>query len=78
MTKRLPDAAHNYSKRELEMCEFANNIANFAHLLKKVDFYAIVDHLYLTHIIKSRVEPATTRIKRLLEVLNSYSVICTI
>ena len=46
---------------------------SFAHLLKKVDLDAIVDYLALTHIIKSKAEPATTRIKRLLEVLSSYS-----
>ena len=43
------------------------------HLLKRVDFYAIVDHLALTHITKSKAEMTTTRIKRLLEILNSYS-----
>ena len=48
---------------ELELCGLAINIANFAHLLKRVDFDAIVDHLALTHIIKSKAEPATTRIK---------------
>ena len=41
--------------------------------LKRVDFDAIVDHLSLTHIIKSKAEPATTRIKRLLELISSYS-----
>ena len=46
---------------------------SFAHLLKRVDFDAIVDHLALVHIIKSKTEPATTRIKRLLEVLSVYS-----
>ena len=29
---------------ELEMCGLAMNIATFLHLLKKVDFNAIVDH----------------------------------
>ena len=43
------------------------------HLLKRVDFDAIVDHLALTHIIKSKVELATTRIKRFLELISSYS-----
>ena len=38
-----------------------------------VDFDVIVEHPALTHIIKSKVEPATTIIKRLLELLNSYS-----
>ena len=49
------------------------NIASFSHLLKRVDFIAIVDHLALTHIIKSKAEPATPRIKRLLELISSYS-----
>ena len=33
----------------------------------------IVDHLALTHIIKCKAEPATPRIKRLLELISSYS-----
>ena len=45
----------------------------FSHLLKRVNFDAIVDHLSLTHIMKSKTEPTTTRIKRLLELLSSYS-----
>ena len=49
------------------------NIASFVHLLKKVDFHAVVDHLAITHIIKSKIELVTTRIKRLLELLSSYS-----
>ena len=55
------------------MCGLAINIASFIHLLKRVDFNAIVDYLALTHIIKSKAEPTTTRIKRLLKVLSSYS-----
>ena len=62
-SKRLPEAAKIYSITELELCGLAINIASFAHLLKRVDFDAIVDHLALTHIIKSKAEPATTRIK---------------
>ena len=62
-SKRLPEAAKNYSITELELCGLAINIASFAHLLKRVDFDAIVDHLALIHIIKSKAEPATTRIK---------------
>ena len=58
---------------ELELCGLTINIASFSHLLKRVDFEAMVDHLDLTHIIKSKVEPATTRIKRLLELISSYS-----
>ena len=73
VSTRLPEAAHNYSITELEMCGLAINIASFAHLLRKVDFDAVVHHLAITQIIRIKVEPATTRIKRLLEVLNSYS-----
>ena len=55
------------------MCGLAINIAIFVHLLRKVDFNAIVDHLAITHIMRSKVEPATARMKTLLEVLSSYS-----
>ena len=72
-SKRLPEAAQNYSIAELEMCGLVINIASFAHLLRKVDFDAVVDHLAIMQIMRSKVEPATTRIKRLLEVLSSYS-----
>ena len=44
-SKRLPEAARNYSKTELELCGLAINITSFSHLLKRVDFDAIVDHL---------------------------------
>ena len=72
-SKGLPEAAENYSITELEQCGLAINIASFFHLLKRVDFDAIVDHLSLTHIIKSKTEPVTIRIKRLLELDSSYS-----
>ena len=72
-SKGLPEAAKSYSITELELCGLAINIASFSHLLKRVDFDAIVDHFALMHIIKSKMEPATTRIKRLLELISSYS-----
>ena len=72
-SKRMPEAAKNYSITELEMCGLAMNIATFLHLLKKVDFDAIVDHLAITDIMRSNAEPATTRIKRLLELSSPYS-----
>ena len=52
---------------------FSYKHSQFSHLLKRVDFDAIVDHLALIHIIKNKAEPATARIKRLLELINSYS-----
>ena len=72
-SKRLPEAAKSYSITELELCSLALNIASFSHLLKRVDFDGIVDHLALTHIIKSKTEPAMMRIKRLFELISSYS-----
>ena len=48
---------------KLELYTLAINIASFSHLLKGVDFDAIMDHLPLTHIIKSKAESATIRIK---------------
>ena len=73
VSKRMPEAAKNYSITELEMCGLAINITSFAHLLKRVDFDAVVDHLAIAHIMKSKMEPATNRIKRLLEIVSSYS-----
>ena len=72
-SKRLPEAAKSYSITELELCGLAFNIASFSHLHKIVDFDVIIDHLALMHIIKSKTEPVTTRIKRLLELISSYS-----
>ena len=72
-SKRLPEAVRSYLITKLELCGLTINIASFFHLLKRVDFDAIVDHLALTHIIKSKAEPATTRIKRMLEFISSYS-----
>ena len=72
-SKRMPKAVRNYSITELEMCSLTINIASFAHLLKRVDFDAVVDHLAITHIMKNKTEPATNRIKRLLDILSSFS-----
>ena len=72
-SKRLPKAVRGYSITELELCGLAVSIASFSHLLKRIHSNAIVDHLALIHIIKSKAELITTRIKRLLELISSYS-----
>ena len=72
-SKRMPEAEKSYSITELEMCGLAINIASFAHLLKRVNFDAVVGHLAIVHIMKSKAEPASNRIKRLLEILSAYS-----
>ena len=62
-SKRLPEAARNFSITELEMCSLVINIASFTHLLKGVDFNAIVDHLALMYIIQCKEKLTTTRKK---------------
>ena len=69
----MPEAAKNYSITELEMYGLAINITSFTHLLKRVDFDIVLDRLAITHIMRSKMEPATNRIKRLLEILSPYS-----
>ena len=72
-TKDYQKLQKNYSFTELELCRLGINLARFSHMLKRVDVDTIVDHLSLTHIIKSKAEPATIKIKRLLELISSYS-----
>ena len=55
MSKRPPEAARNYLITELELCSLAINIISFSHLLKRVDFDAVLSHSALTCIIKSKV-----------------------
>ena len=57
-SKRMLEAAKNYSITELEICKLAMNIATFLHLLKKVDFDTVVDHFAITHIMRSKAEPS--------------------
>ena len=70
-SKRLPVVAESITLQNL-ICGLAIDIAGLYHLLKRVDFDAIVNHLVLTNNIKSKVEPTTIRIKRLLELLSTY------
>ena len=73
VSKRMPEAAKNYLITELDVCSLAINIMTFSHLLKKVDFDAVVDHLDIMHSMGSKAEPATVRVKRLIELLSPYS-----
>ena len=43
------------------------------NLLKHREFDAAVDHVAVAQIMKAKTEPATTRIKRLLDTLSAYS-----
>ena len=66
-SKGTPEAAKNYPITELAMCGVAINITSLAHLLKRVDFDAIVDHLAIMHVMKGKMKPTMKRIKRWLE-----------
>ena len=61
----------NYSIAELELLSLYVNISQISHLLSKVDFDCTVDHLALTYIMKSKIEPASVRNKGLLNVLSA-------
>ena len=71
-SKRLPEAAQNYSITELEMCGLAINFASFTHLLIKVDFNATMDHLALTHIIKSKGRTSCNENKKAIRAFKFY------
>ena len=72
-SKRLQEAMRSYSIKELELCALAINVPSFFPFVQKSRFLCNYYHLSLTHIIKSKAEPATIRIKRLLELISSYS-----
>ena len=67
----MPEAAKNYSITELEMCGLAMNIATFLHLLKKVDFDAIVDHLAITHIMKKQSRTSDNQNQKIVGIIKS-------
>ena len=68
----LPLVLVNYSITELELLYFCVNISQFKHLLAKVDSDCTADNLAFTYIMKSKTEPVSARIKRLLDVLTAY------
>ncbi len=72
-SKRLPNACLNYSVSELEFFGVLLNVLSFKHLLKGCVFDVIVDHSPLVQILKSKNEPCTPRIKKILERLSEFS-----
>ena len=72
-SKTLPEVCMQYSATELEMTGLLVNMNLWKNLLKHREFDAAVDHVAVTHILKAKTEPATTRIMRLLDRLAAYS-----
>ena len=58
-SKRLPEAARNYSITELELCGLAINIDSFSHLLKIVILMqsSIICHLLILLNVKQNLLP---------------------
>jgi hypothetical protein len=72
-SKSLPPQCSRYSATELELNGVLIACNAFKHLLKSTSFELFTDHSAITYIMKSKHEPPTERIKRLLEKLSAYS-----
>ena len=72
-SKTLPEACKRYSVTELEMTGLLVNMGLWKTILRHREFDAAVDHAAVVQILKAKTEPATTRIKTLLERLAAYS-----
>ena len=72
-SKTLPEACSRYSVTELEMTGLLVNMNLWKNLLKHREFDAAVDCTAVAQIMKSKTEPATTRIMRLLDRLSACS-----
>jgi len=73
-SKILPSACKRYSVSELEMFGLVKNLQTWRYLLKGVEFEAYVDHSSLTQMYKSKDEPPTMRLTKLLLKLSDYSI----
>ena len=72
-SKALPRAAANYSITELEFTGLYISVHAFRYLLKSVNFEVYTDHSAIPQIMRAKTEPATARLKRLIEKISSYS-----
>ena len=72
-SKTLPEACSRYSVTELEMTGLLVNMNLWKNLLRHREFDAAVDHVAVAQIMKAKIEPAITRIMRLLNRLSAYS-----
>ena len=72
-SKVLPNACQRYSVTELELFGLLINVTVFKHLFKGCEFYAFVDYSSIVQIMKSKEEPCTKRLKKLILKLSEYS-----
>ena len=72
-SKKLPEAAKNYSITELELFGLVINIHAFRQLLSHVYFECFGDHSAITYILTSKKKIATRRIQKLIEHLMQFN-----
>ena len=72
-SKKLPEAAKNYSITELELFGLVINIYAFRQLLSHVYFECFCDHSAITYILSSKKKIATRRIQKLIEQLLQFN-----
>ena len=72
-SRALPAAAARYSVSEVKGLGLTYAMEAFQNLLKGNYFDAIVDHSALIHIVKSKHEPPTMRLKTIVEKLSGYT-----
>ena len=72
-SKKLPEAAKNYSITELELFGLVINIHAFRQLLSHVYFECFCDHSAITYILTSKKKIATRRIQKLIEQLMQFN-----
>lgn len=72
-SKRLPGACQSYSVSELELFGMWISCTAFRHILQSRPFHVFVDHSSLVQIVKSKQQPPTLRLQKLLERLSHYT-----
>ena len=72
-SKKLPEAAKNYSITELELFGLVINIYAFRQLLSHVYFECFCDHSAISYILSSKKKIATRRIQKLIEQLLQFN-----
>ena len=72
-SKCLPPCCARYSVSELELFGACLNIAAFKYLLQSNHFQICVDHGSLVQIMKSKNQPPTLRLAKMIEKLSRYS-----
>ena len=72
-SKKLPEAAKNYSITELELFGLVINIYAFRQLLSHIYFECFCDHSAITYILSSKKKIATRRIQKLIEQLMQFN-----